>query len=124
HLVAEMFLQQAGITSLHVPYRGSAAALQAVLAGETDFAIDPGISFPHAREGNLKIIAITSNTRSAFLPEVPTMIEEGLSEMEFDTWICLWAPRDTRQDILDQLSRELEIVLRDRTVIEQFEKLG
>ncbi|MBV7485550.1 tripartite tricarboxylate transporter substrate binding protein [Bordetella sp. BOR01] len=124
HLVAEMFLKQADVTALHVPYRGSAAALQAVLAGETDFAIDPGISFPHVHAGNLKLLAITSKERSAAFPNVPTMIEAGLSAMDFDTWICLWAPRQTPPEILKRFSNELREVLGTESVKAQFSKLG
>ena len=124
HLVAEMFLQQADITALHVPYRGSAAALQAVLAGETDFAIDPGIAFPHVKTGNLKLLAITSNERNPAFSEVPTMIEKGLAAMNFDTWICLWAPQHTSPEILDQLQQELDAVLGQESVQQQFATLG
>ena len=78
HLIGELFLQQAGIQAVHVPYRGSAPALQAVMAGEVDFVMDPGISFQHVRAGKVNMFAVASPTRSRQFPDVSTLGEKGV----------------------------------------------
>jgi tripartite-type tricarboxylate transporter receptor subunit TctC len=77
HLAGELFKQQAGFSSTHVPYRGAAPALQDLLASQLDWYFDPGISFPHVRAGKLKMLAVASNKRSALFPDVPTLGEAG-----------------------------------------------
>jgi tripartite-type tricarboxylate transporter receptor subunit TctC len=113
HLVAEAFLQQAGIKAVQVAYRGSGPALQALLSGETDFAFDPGIALPHVRNGKLHLLGVASNKRPAAFPEVPTLIESGLPGMEFDTWIGIWAPAGTpaeaRARVADAASKALAL---------------
>jgi tripartite-type tricarboxylate transporter receptor subunit TctC len=104
HLVAEAFLKQAGITALAVPYRGSGPALQAMLAGETDFTIDPGVAFPHVKAGKLNMLGVASAKRPPLFPDVPTLIESGVPGMEFDAWVGVWAPTGTPADIRAKMS--------------------
>lgn len=105
HLIGELFLQQAGIQAVHVPYRGSAPALQAVMAGEVDFVMDPGISCQHVRAGRVNMFAVASPTRSRQFPEVATLGESGVPGIDHDTWAGLWLPAGTADDIRARLSR-------------------
>jgi tripartite-type tricarboxylate transporter receptor subunit TctC len=124
HLISELFLQQAGITAVHVPYRGSAPALQAVMAGEVDFVMDPGIAFPHVRAGKVNMFAVASPSRSKQFPEVPTLGERGVSGIDYDTWAGLWLPAGTPDDIRARLSRAVSQVLTQAEVQKRMQALS
>lgn len=124
HLVSELFLQEAGINALHVPYRGSAPALQAVLAGEVDFVLDPGISFQHVRAGKARMFAVASANRSRQFPEIRTMLEDGLRGLDLDTWVGIWMPVNAPEEARTKLARALAQVLADPLVQQKFETLN
>jgi len=124
HLVSEYFLRQAGITGVQVPYRGAAPALQAVLAGETDFVIDPGIAFPHVKAGKLQMLGVASAKRSVVFPDVPTLIESGIPGMEFDAWIGVWAPAGTPAEATARLGAAAAQALATPAVKEKFAGLS
>ncbi|MCY7317958.1 MAG: tripartite tricarboxylate transporter substrate binding protein [Ramlibacter sp.] len=124
HLVSELFLQQAGIQALHVPYRGSAPALQAVLAGEADFVMDPGISVQHVKAGKVQMFGVASGARSRQLPDVPTMSEGGVQGLDFDTWVGLWAPVGTPEEARSKLARGLSQVLAQPAVQQKMQALN
>lgn len=87
HLAMELFQNLAGIKLQHIPYKGGAPAMQAVIAGETQMMVAtmPG-SLPHLQSGRLRALGITSSKRSAVLPEVPTVAESGVPGYEYVTW--------------------------------------
>ncbi len=124
HLISELFLQQAGIQALHVPYRGSAPALQAVMAGEADFVMDPGISFQHVRAGKVQMFGVASAARSRQFPDVPTMTEAGVPGLEFDTWVGLWAPLGAPEDARAKLARAVAQVLSQPEVKQKMQALN
>jgi tripartite-type tricarboxylate transporter receptor subunit TctC len=124
HLIGELFLQQASISAVHVPYRGSAPALQAVMAGEVDFVMDPGISFQHVRAGKVNMYAVASPTRSKQFPDVPTLGERGVSGIDYDTWAGLWLPAGTPDDIRARLSRAVSQVLAQADVQKRMQALS
>lgn len=124
HLVSELFLQQSGIHAVHVPYRGSAPALQAVMAGEADFVMDPGIAFQHVRAGRVRMFAVASATRSSQFPGVPTMAEAGQAGIDGDTWVGIWAPRGTPDEPRAKLARALKQVLAQPEVKQKFQTLN
>jgi tripartite-type tricarboxylate transporter receptor subunit TctC len=124
HLIGELFLQQAGIQAVHVPYRGSAPALQAVMAGEVDFVMDPGISFQHVRAGKVNMCAVASPTRSRQFPDVSTLGEKGVPGIDHDTWAGLWLPAGTPDDIRARLSRAVGQVLAQPDVQKRMQALS
>jgi len=124
HLIGELFLQQAGIQAVHVPYRGSAPALQAVMAGEVDFVMDPGISFQHVRAGKVNMFAVASPTRSRQFPEISTLGEKGVPGIDHDTWAGLWLPAGTPDDIRARLSRAVGQVLAQPDVQKRMQALS
>jgi tripartite-type tricarboxylate transporter receptor subunit TctC len=124
HLIGELFLQQAGIQAVHVPYRGSAPALQAVMAGEVDFVMDPGISFQHVRAGKVNMFAVPSPTRSRQFPDVSTLGEKGVPGIDHDTWAGLWLPAGTPDDIRARLSRAVGQVLAQPDVQKRMQALS
>lgn len=124
HIAGEMLKSQAGIFSVHIPYRGSAAVLQDLLAGQIDYTFDPGIAFPHVRSGRLRMLAVGSVKRSPLVPETPTLIELGLAGFDAGTTHGFWAPAGTPPEIVDRMNREINLALARPAVIEVIRGLG
>jgi tripartite-type tricarboxylate transporter receptor subunit TctC len=109
HLVAEVFLHQAGLSATHTPYKGGAAAITDLIGGHVDFYFNPlpsARTYLTAQADKVKPIAVTSLERSPYLPDVPTLNELGLKGFEINSWYGLCAPGDTPKDILAKLSAE------------------
>jgi tripartite-type tricarboxylate transporter receptor subunit TctC len=124
HLACEMFRLATGTNITHVPYRGSAPALQDVMTGQVDFVCDPGIAFPYIRAGKVKLLGVVSDKRSPFFPDVPTIDELGFKGADLDIWFGLWAPNGVAPDILARMSRELEKAMAQATVKARYGELG
>ena len=124
HLAGELFKQQAGISAVHVPYRGSGPALQDVVAGQADYVFDPGIAFPHIRAGKVKLLAVTSAKRSAFFPDAPTLGEQGIKGADMDIWWGVWVPNNTPPEVKARLDREIAKALALASVKERYSGLG
>lgn len=120
HLITEALLQQAGLEALHVPYRGAGPSLQAVLAGEADFVLDPGISFQHVRAGKVRMLAVASGRRSPGFPEIPTLGEAGVAGLDLDTWFGVWVPVGTPPEVMARLSQGISKALAQPAVRKQF----
>ena len=105
HLAGELFNTMAGVQMVHVPYRGSGPAMIGILGGETPVMFLPAINAgPHVKSGRLRAIAVTSTTRLASMPELPTVAESGLQGYESSQWYGLLAPSGTAEDILNAIS--------------------
>ncbi|MBR0679548.1 tripartite tricarboxylate transporter substrate binding protein [Roseomonas eburnea] len=117
HMNMELFKNQAGLDIIHVPYRGASALVQAVVAGEAPLAFANLVNvMPQVRSGEVKLLAVSSLTRMAELPETPTVHESGLPNFETVAWNGLLAPKGTPAPILDRLHAEL-VKLRDNTAL-------
>lgn len=122
HLAGELFTRQAGIKTLHIPYKGSAPALTDLMAGRVDVMFDVmGSSIEFVRAGRLRALAVTSLQRSSQLPEVPTLHEQGLKNFDVTSWFGLFAPAGTPRDIVAKLNAEL---VRSASTAEAREKLA
>jgi tripartite-type tricarboxylate transporter receptor subunit TctC len=124
HLAGELFLQSTGISITHVPYRGSAPALQDVMGSQADFVFDPGIAFPHIKSGKVKLLGVASDRKSPFFPEAPTYADQGIKDASLDIWFGVWAPNKVPAEITERFSRELTKVLAAPTVKQRFNDLG
>ncbi|MFZ9285184.1 MAG: Bug family tripartite tricarboxylate transporter substrate binding protein [Burkholderiaceae bacterium] len=124
HLAAEMMKSQAGVFSVHVPYRGAAPALQQLLAGQLDFYFDPGIGLQQVRAGRLKLLAVGSPKRSPLFPEVPTLDEAGLKGFDADTVFGFYAPAGTPAAVIERLNREINKILATKPVQDRINALG
>jgi tripartite-type tricarboxylate transporter receptor subunit TctC len=112
HLSGEMFKMVAKLNMLHVPYRGSAPAMNDLLGGQVQSMFDNTPSaLPHVRGGKLRAIAITSAQRSTLLPDVPTVAESGFPGFDVQSWFGLAAPAGTPRPVVDRLNAELSKVL-------------
>lgn len=126
HMAMMLFQARTGIDATHVPYKGSADAVTAVLSGgEVSVMFGSiGTSTPHVRAGRMKALAITSDKRSTALPNIPTMAEAGLPDFEIFSWNGVFAPAGTPKDIVDKVNREVLDMLRDPQVLERLSSLG
>lgn len=123
HLTAELFLNAAQLSMLHVPYKGAAPALTGLLAGDVDMMVDtPTAPLPMIKAGRLRPLAVTSKQRLPELPEVPTMQESGLANFETATWFGLFAPRGTSPEVIAALNRMATTALNDPAVLEQMKQ--
>ena len=125
HLTAELFKQRVGASSTHVPYKGGAPAVNAMLTGEVTFSFETLVTaLPHIRSGKLRALAITSAKRSAELPDLPTMQELGLAGFEARGWYGLLAPADVPAAIVRRLNTETVTILREPEVVARLAALG
>lgn len=125
HLAGEMFEMATGAKIRHVPYRGAGPATNALLAGEVQVMFGPAVAvMPQVRSGRIRALAVTSATRSAAAPELPTLAEAGLKDFEITSWFGLFVPASTPAAIVDRLHRETAKVLRLPDVQERFAKEG
>jgi tripartite-type tricarboxylate transporter receptor subunit TctC len=120
HLATEMLSDRAGIKMVHVPYKGSAPAVNDLVGGHVTLYIGsmPG-SMPQARAGKLRAIAVTSATRAHAAPDLPTIAESGLPGYEFNSWYGLIAPGGTPRAVVDRLHDAVSKVLTQPTVRER-----
>ena len=107
-LAAELFKIQAGIAITHIPYKGSAAAVNSVMANDTQLTfVDAPPVVGQIRGGRLRGLAVTSRTRAASLPELPTMIEAGMADFEVVLWASLFAPAGTPRPVVDRIQQQI-----------------
>lgn len=125
HLSMALVEQAAGIELLHVPYKGTAGAVQDLLGGQIGYMFLPvHVSAQHIRAGKLKAIAAGSPKRLAQLPNVPTLIEAGLVGADVDMWYGLFAPKGTPADIVERLNKEVAAILGSAEAKSVFEAQG
>jgi tripartite-type tricarboxylate transporter receptor subunit TctC len=120
HLAMASLASRSGVEIVHVPYRGSGAAVTAVLSGEVDMALLPAAAvMPHVRSGKIKALAVASAKRSPALPELPTFAETGMEDIQADAWIGFIAPAKAPAPIVKKLHDEITQVLAEPAVKEK-----
>lgn len=125
HLVAELFQTAAGVSFLHVPYKGNVPAITDLLGGRVDLAFDfPAATLAHIQAGTLRALAVTGPARFPVLPNVPTTAEVGYPEAQAVAWIGLLFPAGTPARIVDRLRTEIAGTLQEAPVIESITKFG
>jgi tripartite-type tricarboxylate transporter receptor subunit TctC len=111
HLISELFKNATGIDMVHVPYKGAGPATTAVIAGEAQVLFASiAASLSYVRANRLVALAVTSPQRSPLAPEVPTLIESGIADVDVPSWYTLLLPARTPGDIADRLRAELKRV--------------
>jgi tripartite-type tricarboxylate transporter receptor subunit TctC len=125
HLAAVMLISMTGITSTHVPYKGGAANILAVAAGESQWLAAPlGAALGQVRAGRIRALAVGGNERSSFMPELPTLNEAGVPGYQFYTWNGLMAPAATPRAIIDTLHAAVLKAVKMPDVREQYAAAG
>jgi tripartite-type tricarboxylate transporter receptor subunit TctC len=124
HVSAELFNMMSGINMIHVPYRGGAPAVTDLLGGQVQVLFgNMESSIGHIRAGRLRALAVTTSTRSAALPDIPT-IAEFVPGYEASGWQGIGAPKDTPADIVNRLNEEINAGLADPKVKTRLADLG
>jgi len=124
HLISELFLMEAGIEAQHIPFRGAAPSLTALIGGEIDMFMDtPTAPMPHVESGKLRALGLTSREPAAELKGIPTIHEQGVADFEAYTWFALYAPKGTPSDTLDQLNAWVNEALNDEQVRQQMTRV-
>jgi tripartite-type tricarboxylate transporter receptor subunit TctC len=128
HMAGELLKSTAGLFAVHIPYAGAAPAQLGLLAGQTDFMFDNLASAaPQIRAGRLRAFAVTTRTRAASFPDLPTMGEAGgasLKGFDISTWFGVLAPAGTPAPIVDQLSAAMRAALTSAEIRERLARMG
>jgi tripartite-type tricarboxylate transporter receptor subunit TctC len=125
HMAGELFKAMAGVSILHIPYRGSAGARTDVLGGQVDMMFDAVPTMTeHVRSGKVKAMATTGLSRSAVMPEVPTVNEAGVPKYEATIWLGLMAPKGTPGAIVERLNAEVVKIVSNPEVIRAWKAQG
>jgi tripartite-type tricarboxylate transporter receptor subunit TctC len=124
HLTAELFAQLTGTKSVHIPYRGTGPALNDLVAGHVDvFFTELATAYKLHESGKCRILAIASDRRLEALPDIPTLIEVGVSGLISDTWNAISAPPKTRPAIVAKLNRTINEILDEPETKARFKEL-
>ncbi len=125
HLTAALFWQKSATEGLHVPYKGGAPAISDLLAGQVDVSFQNiNAVLPHIRTGKLRALAVTSDKRAAVLPNVPTMAEGGVKDVEVYSWQGVAAPRGLSPDVKSRLHGALVGALNEPKMREKLAESG
>ncbi|MBO9647421.1 MAG: tripartite tricarboxylate transporter substrate binding protein [Variovorax sp.] len=125
HLFGQGLNDAGGLDMVHVPFKGSSVALNALLAGEVSTVILDYVTLkPHAAAGGVRLVAVTGTERSALTPEVPTFLEQGFPGLELNTWAGLFVPRKTPPEVVQRLHAEVMRIARQPDVVAKLADLG
>jgi tripartite-type tricarboxylate transporter receptor subunit TctC len=121
HLVGELFSQQLGIDLLHVPYKGGGQAVNDAIAGQVTIAVlGAAAVLPHIKAGKLIALAVSTRNRSPMLPDTPTLMESGASDVDVPQWSALFAVEGTPASTLTRLRRSVEETLVEPEIKQRF----
>ncbi|MET0204434.1 MAG: tripartite tricarboxylate transporter substrate-binding protein, partial [Casimicrobiaceae bacterium] len=125
HLAAEQFVQQTGIKMTHIPYKGSGQAITDLLSGQVELNFEsPPNTLQHIKAGKLKALGITSAKRSALLPDVPTIAEQGLPGYEIIQWFGILGPPGMPKPVVDKLNAEVNAIMKTPEFAEKVASQG
>jgi tripartite-type tricarboxylate transporter receptor subunit TctC len=124
HLAAELFADKAGVKMVHVPYRGTVAAMPDLLSGRIAMMVD-GVppQVKNIQNNVVRAVAVTTSTRSPAVPDIPTMKELGL-DFEVPFWTALYAPKNTPKPIIDKLAAAAQKAMKDPAIVKRLSDLG
>ena len=125
HIVGEMMKAEMKFSMTHVPYRGGAPMTTDLIAGTIPIGIDVITAYvPIMKSGQIKGLAVTSRTRSALAPDVPTVLELGLPQLLAENYFGVSGPAGLPKDVTDKLSKALADIVADPVIVKRFEELG
>jgi len=125
HLAVELFARAAGISLVHVPYRGGSQAIIDVIGGQLPLvAVNALEVLPHVKTGKLRVLAVMSPARSAIMPDVPTIAESGYPGFEASVWYGFIAPAATPKPVIARLHQEIQKAIASQEVRERMASVG
>lgn len=125
HLAGELFQSMTGTTMVHAPYKGASAAITDLLGMRLQLMF-PALAAaqPHIQSGSLRALAVTTRTRTALAPDLPTVHEAGIADYEVGGWIGVFAPKGTTPDVISVLAKAMEDTIKDEDIKRGLFKLG
>jgi len=124
-LNAERFRRSANFEAQHIPFKGAPDALNEIIAGRVDFYFSPvAPALAHIRDGKLVALAVGSAKRAAILPELPTTIEAGFPDSDYNFWVGLFAPARTPREIVSRLHGEASAAFQSAEMRERLSRVG
>lgn len=125
HIAGELFKLSAGLDVVSIPYKGSAPAVLDTISGNTQYMF-PSLftAFPHVKNGKLKALGIAGEKRSSVMPDVPTLAEQGIANVNMSQWYAMFAPAKTPKAVVERLNREMNAVLNDKANAKRIEDQG
>ena len=125
HLTTELFMTLTGTKMVHVPYKGTAPALNDLIAGNVDLIfMELSSAVRLHQSGNARILAVATEQRLASLPDIPTMIEAGVPDFVSDTWNAISAPPKTPAPLIEKVNRAVNEIIRTPEIKKQFDELN
>src|SRR6266850_7633417 len=125
HMAAEYVAQVAGITMLNIPYKGSPEAIQDTIAGRTSFYMAPlDVAIGHLKDGKITPFGVSTAERSAIVPEIPTLAEQGLANYSLALWFGIWARTGTPPAVVQKLNAQVTAIGQSKEARAQLDKLG
>ncbi|HNW63587.1 MAG TPA: tripartite tricarboxylate transporter substrate binding protein [Piscinibacter sp.] len=125
HMSGEAFRLLAGVELTHVPYKGSAPAIQDVIGGQIPMSFETAtVALPHIQSGKVRALAVTSAKRSKVLPDTPTLQEAGVAGFDVSSWQALYAPAGTPAAIVKRLNAEIEKIIAEPEMKARMDGLG
>lgn len=122
HLGVELIKAKTQSFAVHIPYASSGQAVTAIVQGDVQYACLPPVTvMPQAKAGRIKALAVTSAERSALLPDLPTLRESGLPDIQAVPWFAYMAPKGTPNDVVQRMSREISAVLKDPETVKRLQ---
>jgi len=117
-LMTEKFKRIIGVPGIiNVQYKGTSPQMQAVVTGEVDFSFDPFTGIEMIKSGKVKLLGVMLEQRSETFPQIPTLREQGIQDMDFNSWAGMLAPKGTPKAIVDTLTKHLEAIVKDPNVV-------
>ena len=125
HLAGELLGSMAGVSLVHIPYKGDAPMIPALIANEIQIGFIPqSAALPHVRSGKLRAIAVAAARRASNLPDVPTVIESGIPNFDLTGWTGVFGPAGLSRDVVAQIHDAFAKVLADREFVEKMRGMG
>lgn len=125
HLTGELFSSMAGVKLLHVPYKGDGQAVTDLMGGQVQIMFTGyNLVEPHVKSGLLKVLGVTSTSRIAALPDIPTVAEYGLKDFQAMGWLGVYAPKGTPAHVVQRLNAEWQKARMQPDVVNKFRTLG
>jgi tripartite-type tricarboxylate transporter receptor subunit TctC len=125
HLAGELFKSMAGVSMTHVPYKGAAPALAGLMGGQVNVLFSEMLTAaPQLKSGKVRALAVTTAARSAFVPDLPTISESGLTGYDVSVWYALLAPARTQKTIIARLNSDVVRALQTPDLKERFARMG
>src|SRR4051812_3866110 len=125
HLAMELLKLETGINIIHVPYKGAGGAIADLVGGHVQAMVSALQTVaPHVQAGRLRMLGVMSAKRAEAFPDVPTLKEQGLPDLEVETWYAMFAPAGTPAPIVERLNREMNEFLKEADVRDVLEKQG